>query len=228
MLGFSLMTWFYTCVFAALTIVVYFSWTWAVYTLQGWCREKKYDLNAEKCKSICFPVGRNRYGFNMSLAMVISSVLMWLITLEYWSMTFVNHIESIVSKSAKMLGFIRRISREFNDPYKNKTLYVAFVRFRVCIVHVVASSKGLFGEDWVHSTQLYKICIARSGLDSSASAFLWEQVPLVGTGRFEWRKIAAALFVRDILCRRIESTYLADILHFESNPFPRRRNARYC
>jgi hypothetical protein len=31
-------------------------------------------------------------------------------------MTFVNHIESIVSKSARMLGFIKRISREFNDP----------------------------------------------------------------------------------------------------------------
>jgi hypothetical protein len=40
------------------------------------------------------------------------------------------------------------------------------------------------------------------------------------------RKIAAALFVRDILCRRIESAYLADLLRFESNPYPRRRNAR--
>jgi hypothetical protein len=40
------------------------------------------------------------------------------------------------------------------------------------------------------------------------------------------RKIAAALFVRHILCRRIESAYLADLLRFESNPYPRRRNAR--
>jgi hypothetical protein len=40
------------------------------------------------------------------------------------------------------------------------------------------------------------------------------------------RKIAAALVVRDILCRRIESTYLADLLRFENNPYPRRRNAR--
>jgi hypothetical protein len=39
-------------------------------------------------------------------------------------------------------------------------------------------------------------------------------------------KIAAALFVRDILCGRIESVYLADLLRFESNPYPRRRNAR--
>jgi hypothetical protein len=40
------------------------------------------------------------------------------------------------------------------------------------------------------------------------------------------RKIATALFVRDILCRRIESAYLAGLLRFESNPYPRRRNAR--
>jgi hypothetical protein len=33
-----------------------------------------------------------------------------------------------VLKSARMLGFIKRISREFSDPYTYKTLYVAFVR----------------------------------------------------------------------------------------------------
>jgi hypothetical protein len=43
-------------------------------------------------------------------------------------MTVVNHIESIVSKWAKMLGFIKRISREFSDAYTYKTLCVAFVR----------------------------------------------------------------------------------------------------
>jgi hypothetical protein len=59
-------------------------------------------------------------------------------------MTLVNHIESIVSKSAEMFGFIKRISREFSALYTYKT----------------------------HSTQLYKICITRSGLDCSASASL--------------------------------------------------------
>jgi hypothetical protein len=31
-------------------------------------------------------------------------------------------------KSARILGFIKRISRKFNDPYAYKTLYVAFIR----------------------------------------------------------------------------------------------------
>jgi hypothetical protein len=47
-----------------------------------------------------------------------------------------------------MLVFIKQISREFIDPYMNKTLDVAFVRpiFGVCIVGVVASSRSLLGE----------------------------------------------------------------------------------
>jgi hypothetical protein len=67
--------------------------------------------------------------------------------------TFVNHIELILSKSARMLGFIKRISREFNE------LYVAFVR------------PGLEFASCVWSPH-QKICIARSGLDCSASASL--------------------------------------------------------
>jgi hypothetical protein len=31
-------------------------------------------------------------------------------------MTFVDQIRSILSKSARILGFIKRISRKFNDP----------------------------------------------------------------------------------------------------------------
>jgi hypothetical protein len=37
-------------------------------------------------------------------------------------MSFLPHIETIISKSSKILGFIKRISREFCDPYTHKTL----------------------------------------------------------------------------------------------------------
>jgi hypothetical protein len=40
------------------------------------------------------------------------------------------------------------------------------------------------------------------------------------------RKLAAGLYVRDILCGMIESAYLTDLLRFESNPYTRRENAR--
>jgi hypothetical protein len=34
------------------------------------------------------------------------------------------------------------------------------------------------------------------------------------------------VFVRDILCWRVEFAYLADLLRLESNPYPMRRNTR--
>ena len=43
-------------------------------------------------------------------------------------LTFVSHIETITAKSARMLGFIKRISREFQDYYALKTLFVSLVR----------------------------------------------------------------------------------------------------
>jgi hypothetical protein len=88
--------------------------------LQGWCLEKKYDLNAEKCKSISFSCGSKPVMFQYVIGdsdLERVDVINDLGVLVDRRMTFVNHIESIVSKSARMLGFIKRISREFSDPY---------------------------------------------------------------------------------------------------------------
>jgi hypothetical protein len=41
---------------------------------------------------------------------------------------FTSHIDSLVVKASMMLGYIRRIGREFRDPYTLKTLYNSFVR----------------------------------------------------------------------------------------------------
>jgi hypothetical protein len=101
-----------------------------VYSLQGWCREKKYDLNAGKCKSILF----SRVSKPVMFQYVIGDsdldrvdVINDLGVLVDSRMAFVNHIESIVLKSARMLGFKKRISRQFIDPYTYIVLYVAFV-----------------------------------------------------------------------------------------------------
>jgi hypothetical protein len=44
------------------------------------------------------------------------------------TMSFLPHIEAIISKSSRMLGFIKRISRAFRDSYTLKTLYTLLVR----------------------------------------------------------------------------------------------------
>jgi hypothetical protein len=42
---------------------------------------------------------------------------------------FTSHIDSLVVKASRMLGYIRRIGKEFRNPYTLKTLlYNSFVR----------------------------------------------------------------------------------------------------
>jgi hypothetical protein len=92
--------------------------------LQGCCRKKKYELIVGKCESISFTRGSK-----LSLFQYVSGdgdlervdVINNLGVLVDNRMTFVDHIELIVSKSTRMLGFLKRISREFNEPYTYKT-----------------------------------------------------------------------------------------------------------
>jgi hypothetical protein len=46
-------------------------------------------------------------------------------------MTFLCHIEVVISKSSRMLGFIKRLSREFSKPYIYKMLYVSLLRINL-------------------------------------------------------------------------------------------------
>jgi hypothetical protein len=42
--------------------------------------------------------------------------------------TFSEHVDAMVAKAFAMLGFIRRLSLEFRDPYTLKSLYMSLVR----------------------------------------------------------------------------------------------------
>jgi hypothetical protein len=151
-----------------------------LYCLQGWSCEKKYDLNAGKCKAISFSRGSKPVMFqyvigDSDLERVDVFNDLGDSRMSVWSPHQVVH-----------LARIERIQHNF-------------IRF------------ALRGPGW--TTQ---------PLPPYESRCLLLRLEVLSNKR----KIAATLFVRDILCRRIESTYLADLLRFESNPYPRRRNAR--
>jgi hypothetical protein len=46
-------------------------------------------------------------------------------------MTFLEHVDLMVAKAFLMLGFIRRLSLEFRDPYTLKSLYTSLVRSKL-------------------------------------------------------------------------------------------------
>jgi hypothetical protein len=67
-------------------------------------------------------------------------------------MSFLPHIEAIISKSSRMLGFIKRISRDFHDPYTHKTLYTSLVR-----PNLEHSASVWSPHQSVHSAQLERV-----------------------------------------------------------------------
>jgi hypothetical protein len=47
-------------------------------------------------------------------------------------MTSLENVDVMVAKAFAMLGFIRRLSLEFRDPYTLKSLYTSLVRPKLC------------------------------------------------------------------------------------------------
>jgi hypothetical protein len=76
--------------------------------LQKWCREKKNDLNAGKCKSISFSRGSKPVIFQYVIGdsdLERVEVINDLGVMIDSRMTFVDHIGSIVSKLARFWDF---------------------------------------------------------------------------------------------------------------------------
>jgi hypothetical protein len=95
------------------------------------CSNNKFDLNAGKWKSISFR--RNMlpielvYSINETAFERLNEIKDLRVIVDV-RMSFLPHIEAIISKSSRMLGFTKRISRKFHDPYAHKALYTSLVR----------------------------------------------------------------------------------------------------
>jgi hypothetical protein len=78
-------------------------------------------LNAAKCKLIFLIAIRNSLDLTTTLIRDLGVIF-------DTRMSFLSHVETIIPKSARMLGFIKRIFREFNDHYTDKAQVVSLVR----------------------------------------------------------------------------------------------------
>jgi hypothetical protein len=89
------------------------------------------ELNVGKCKLITFSRLRHPIEF---LYMLGGNILDHVDSINDLGvimdskMSFAGHIDVTVGKALAMLGFVKRLSCEFRDPYTLKTIYVSFVR----------------------------------------------------------------------------------------------------
>jgi hypothetical protein len=99
--------------------------------LAEWCEANALELNVGKCKSITFSRLRHPIEF---LYMLDGNILDRVDSINDLRvimdsrMSFTGHIDVTVRKALAMLGFVKKLSYEFRDPYTLKTLYVSLVR----------------------------------------------------------------------------------------------------
>lgn len=99
--------------------------------LVSWCDVNGLCLNVNKCKCMSFHRKASPVGFSYCIgdtALDRITEVRDLGVLFDQKITFVRHVDTVVAKSYAMLGFIRRICCDFQDPRVFKALYFAFVR----------------------------------------------------------------------------------------------------
>jgi len=96
----------------------------------NWCRNNCLTLNLSKCKVMTFSwrsAIRGSYTLN-GVELENVNEFRDLGVLMDPKLKFNCHINAIVCKARSMLGFIKRWSKEFNDPYVTKLLFTSLVR----------------------------------------------------------------------------------------------------
>jgi hypothetical protein len=82
--------------------------------LWEWCDKNSLLLSFGKCKTITFARSRHPVKFSFMLGETV--------------LDRVSSVDDMVTKTFAMLGFIRRLSLEFRDPYTLKSLFTSLVR----------------------------------------------------------------------------------------------------
>lgn len=98
--------------------------------LTNWCEINCMSLNVDKCKHMSFsrfPIAPSTYQINGINLESVESFNDLGVILDA-KLRFHLHIHSVINKSRHALGFIKRWSKEFSDPYVTKSLYISLVR----------------------------------------------------------------------------------------------------
>ncbi|KAL1448429.1 hypothetical protein WDU94_013865 [Cyamophila willieti] len=103
----------------------------ALHQLQNWCELNRMELNVDKCYAVTFHRKKNPLFYNYKIYEHVLSRKTTIKDLGVYldhDLKFSSHIDNVVSKGYRNLGFIQRNSRHFKNPKTYKTLYCSLVR----------------------------------------------------------------------------------------------------
>ena len=185
-----------------------------------WCQKSLLKLNVQKCKSIAFTRKRNTPDIIISLGneeVEKCEIIRDLGVVLDTKLSFIDHYNTIISRANNMLGFIKRFSYNFHDPYTIKTLYIAYVRSILEYCSIVWSPYSITHEERIESVQKQFLLFALRKLG-------WTRFPLpsykarcmlinIQTLK-ERREFAMISFINDLVSHRIDSAELLSKLNF--------------
>jgi hypothetical protein len=185
--------------------------------LTEWCEVNKLYLNISKCKVISFgrkltPIWSD-YILNGQMLERVETMNDLGVLLDK-KLNFIDHIDSIVARARKMLGFIMRVAKEFNDPFVLKCLYCSLVRSKLEFASCVWNPYYSVHENKIERVQkkFIRFALRRLGwMDERKNKFppYESRCKLLTLDTLKKRrKIGSAMFMRDILTARNDSPNL--------------------
>lgn len=131
------------------------------------------------------------------------------------NLSFNKHIDYVISKANSMLAYIKRNSRDFRDPYTIKTLYTSYVRSNLEYASVIWSPYYAVHSNRIETIQKKFLIFAFRQLPSNRQVGDFAREPYVNRLKLinmqpldKRRDIAGSMFVRDLLCSRINCAEL--------------------
>lgn len=123
--------------------------------LTSWCRENRLYLNVDKCKVMSFFRIRAPVHFDYCIDGVpltrVKEIRDLGVLLDE-RLTFNRHVDFVTSKSYSMLGFVKRICRNFKNVRALKSVYFAHVRS-----HLECASVVWHPHQFVHISRIESI-----------------------------------------------------------------------
>lgn len=193
--------------------------------LADWCRSNRLPLNTNKCKIMSFtrqrqPITAHYHidGEDIERVTEFKDLGLNLDT----KLDFKRHIEIICSKAYALLGFIKRICSNMNDPYALKSLYCSFVRSKLEYACVVWTPFYNVDVNRIESIQKQFILFALRKLGRDRSTFVLpsytSRCRLINIETLQSRRTNAnVFFIFDLMNGHIDAPSLRNMLRFNSN-----------
>jgi len=187
--------------------------------LLDWCSKNGFKLNFDKCLHMVFVKAHKKFDFVYKLKehelKSVSEILdlgVYLVT----DFTFNRHFNYICAKAASMLGFLKRNCKHFNSLDTLKIIYFSYVRSQLEFASVVWSPYFIGHIKRIEAIQksFTRYALIKIGFCSFENRpdYL-TRCRLLGIQTLAVRRhISEILFIHHILSKKINSSYLLDLV----------------